>query len=106
MDIAVVGAASWVKLNAKGDTIEEARIALAAVAPTPLPLVDVDKWLAGKPASAEMFAAAGERASAATRPISDKRGTAEYRKHLAGVLVKRTLAIAVDRARGKHVATH
>ena len=39
MDIAVVGAASWVQLNAKGDTIETARIALAAVAPTPLPLV-------------------------------------------------------------------
>ncbi len=100
MDIAVVGAASWARLNAKGDTIEEARVALAAVAPTPLALNDAAKWLAGKPATEATFAKAGEMGTAAARPISDKRGTVEYRKHLAGVLVKRTLAIAVERARG------
>lgn len=106
MDIAVVGAASWVQLNAAGDKIEQARVALAAVAPTPLKLDELNQWLAGKPASAETFAAAGQRASAAAKPISDKRGTADYRKHLAGVLTKRTLAIAVDRARGKADSAH
>jgi CO/xanthine dehydrogenase FAD-binding subunit len=106
MDIAVVGAASWVQLNAAGDTIEKARIALAAVAPTPLVLTAAADWLAGKPATSETFAAAGDMARQAARPISDKRGTAEYRQHLAGVLTKRTLAIAVDRARGKAPSAH
>ena len=100
MDIAVAGAAAWVELNAAGDTIEHARVALAAVAPTPLFVESASDWLVGKPATGETFAHARELASQAARPISDKRGTAEYRKHLAGVLTERTLAIAVDRARG------
>jgi carbon-monoxide dehydrogenase medium subunit len=106
MDIAVVGAASWVQLNAKDDTIERARVALAAVAPTPLYVKTASDWLAGKPATEESFAKAGELASEAARPIADKRGTVEYRKHLAGVLTKRTLAIAVRRARGEAVNGH
>jgi carbon-monoxide dehydrogenase medium subunit len=106
MDIAVVGAASWVQLSENRDTIEEAAVALAAVAPTPLALTALSDWLAGKPATHETFAAAGEMASQAARPINDKRGTVEYRKHLAGVLTKRTLAIAVERARGGTSAGH
>lgn len=101
MDIAVVGAASWVQLNAVGDTIQAARVALGAVAPTPIAVESANQFLVGKPATEETFAKAGELASAAARPIADKRGTAEYRKHLAGVLVKRTLQIAVSRARGE-----
>jgi carbon-monoxide dehydrogenase medium subunit len=100
MDIAVVGAASWVQLNAKGDTIEAARVALAAVAPTPLFVQTASEWLAGKPATGDTFAQVRNLAADAARPISDKRGTVEYRKHLAGVLTERTLAIAVERARG------
>ncbi len=106
MDIAVVGAASWVQLGTAGDVIEKARIALAAVAPTPLYLADASEWLAGQPATDATFAKAGEMASQAARPISDKRGTVDYRKHLAGVLTRRTLAIAVERARGASVAAH
>jgi carbon-monoxide dehydrogenase medium subunit len=100
MDIAVAGAASWVRLSADGDRIEQAHIALAAVAPTPLELTDAAEWLAGKPVSSETFAEAGRLASQTARPISDKRGTVEYRKHLAAVLTKRTLTIAAERARG------
>jgi carbon-monoxide dehydrogenase medium subunit len=99
MDIAVVGAASWVRLNAAGDRIEQARIALAAVAPTPVRAAEASAWLVGRPATLETFAAAGELAKKSASPISDKRGTAEYRLHLVGVLTRRTLAIAVDRAR-------
>jgi xanthine dehydrogenase FAD-binding subunit len=106
MDIAVVGAASWLQLNAAGNKIEKARVALAAVAPTPLPLAAVSEWLSGKPATAETFAAAGDMASQAVKPIGDKRGTIEYRKHLSGVLTKRTLAIAADRVRGVSVPIH
>jgi carbon-monoxide dehydrogenase medium subunit len=99
MDIAVVGAGSWVRLNDAGDTIEEARIALASVAPTPLFAEEASTWLTGKPANEASYAAAGELAKKIATPISDMRGTAEYRTHLVGVLTKRTLATAVERAK-------
>jgi carbon-monoxide dehydrogenase medium subunit len=100
MDIAVVGAGVWVRLNAKGDTIEAARIGLAAVAPTPLAATEASDWLAGKPATPETFAEAGKLARKLAKPISDMRGPAEYRVHLVGVMTERALAGAVERARG------
>ena len=99
MDIAVAGAASWVELDDTGQTFKSARIALAAVAPTPKLAAEAGDWLAGKPATEDSFAQAGELAKQVATPISDMRGTAEYRTHLVGVLVKRTLAKAVERAR-------
>jgi carbon-monoxide dehydrogenase medium subunit len=65
-----------------------------------LALTAASDWLAGKPATSESFAKAGEMASQVAKPINDKRGTVEYRKHLAGVLVQRTLALAVERSSG------
>lgn len=102
MDIAVVGAASWVQLNAAGDRIEQARIALAAVAPTPVLAKAASEFLAGQPATPGTFAKAGDLARQAAKPISDKRGPAEYRVHLVGVLVQRTLALAVERAKSQN----
>jgi xanthine dehydrogenase FAD-binding subunit len=99
MDIAVVGVGSWVQLDANGITINEARIGLGAVAPTPLFGAEASDWLKGKPATEQTFLAAAELAMKAARPISDKRGPAEYRTHLVGVLTKRTLSTAVDRAK-------
>ncbi len=99
MDIAVAGAASWVQLNAAGDTIVEARVALSAVAPTVRLAEAANRWLAGQPAVDATFEHAGELARESASPISDMRGTAEFRQHLVGVLVKRTLAKAVARAR-------
>lgn len=99
MDIAVAGVASWVRLNAAKDTIEEARVAVAAVAPTPKFAAEASAWLAGKPVSEQTFAQAGELAKKVASPISDMRGTAEFRLHLVGVLTKRTLAKAVELAR-------
>ena len=99
MDIAVAGAASWVTLSAHGTTIEQARIGLAAVAPTPLFAAEASQWLSGKPATAKNFERAGELARKVASPISDMRGTAEFRRHLVGVLTRRTLAQAVERAR-------
>jgi carbon-monoxide dehydrogenase medium subunit len=99
MDIAVVGAASSVQLSSDGKTVEKARIALAAVAPTPKFAAEASQWLAGKPATEATFAEAGEIAKKVASPITDMRGTAEYRVHLVGVLVKRTLARATERAR-------
>jgi carbon-monoxide dehydrogenase medium subunit len=99
MDIAVVGAGAWVQLNAKGDSIEAARIGLAAIAPTPVLAAEAGAWLTGKPATPETYAQAGELAKKSARPISDMRGPAEYRVHLVSVLTRRALAGAVERAR-------
>lgn len=101
MDIAVVGVASRVQLTPAGDKIEFARIGIAAVAPTPKYALEASEWLAGKPLTTETYIQAGELAKRIAAPISDMRGPAEYRTHLVGVLVQRTLAKAVARARGE-----
>jgi carbon-monoxide dehydrogenase medium subunit len=99
MDIAVVGAGAWLRLNASGSTVEAARIGLGAVAPTPLLAAEAGEWLAGRPATLDSFAQAGELAKKAARPISDMRGPADYRLHLVGVLTRRALARAAERAK-------
>ncbi|MDX2036407.1 MAG: xanthine dehydrogenase family protein subunit M [Isosphaeraceae bacterium] len=99
MDIAVVGIGAWVRLSADGSTIEAARIGVGAAAPTPRFAQEASDRLAGKPAIEATFEEAGELARAVASPIDDMRGTAEFRTHLVGVLTKRTLAKAVERAR-------
>jgi carbon-monoxide dehydrogenase medium subunit len=98
MDIAVVGVGSWVQLSAAGDKIDAARIAVGAVAPTPKFAEEASQSLVGQPPSEAAFTKAGELAKKVASPITDMRGTVEYRTHLVGVLVKRTLEKAVDRA--------
>ena len=100
MDIAVTGAGAWLRLGEGGETVEEARLALSAVAPTPVVADEAEAWLQGKPATEESFTEAGNIARKATAPISDMRGPADYRTHLVGVLVKRALNGALGRARG------
>jgi len=98
MDIAVVGCA--VNLTVDGETITAARVALGAVAPTVLLVEDAAAALVGsalEDAALEKLAAA---ASAACKPINDKRGTIEFRVDVAGVLARRAAKIAYDRARG------
>lgn len=99
MDIAVVGVAASVRLEANHETIAAARIALGAVAPTPLFAKDASQLLIGKPANAESFAAAAKEAVSIARPISDMRGPADYRLHLVQVLTVRVLEEAVRRAK-------
>ncbi|MBI1356049.1 MAG: xanthine dehydrogenase family protein subunit M [Acidobacteria bacterium] len=101
MDIAVVGAGVTVTLNAAGDRFQTARIALAAVAPTPLFVAEAGDALAGEPVSDDSIRMAAEMAKAAAQPIDDMRGTVAYRKHLAEVLTRRALGDAVRRARGE-----
>jgi carbon-monoxide dehydrogenase medium subunit len=99
MDIAVVGAGASVILDEAKQRILSARIALAAVAPTPLFVEEAGTFLAGKEINEENIREAARIAQAAARPISDLRGTVEYRKHLCAVLTRRALEKAVERAR-------
>jgi carbon-monoxide dehydrogenase medium subunit len=97
MDIAVAGAGVNVVLE--DGVFKSARIALSSVAPTPLFLREAGEALAGKPVNDAVMRAAGEGAKSAARPITDMRGTVEYRKHLCAVLTRRALEDAVARAR-------
>jgi len=97
MDIAVTGAG--VSIELENGVFRSARIALAAVAPTPLFVRDAGAMLAGKPVKDESIQMAAEAARQAAKPITDMRGTAEHRRHLCGVLTRRALQIAVQRAR-------
>lgn len=101
MDIAVVGVGSSVVLDASGKKIKSARIALAAVGPTPIYAAAASDFLAGKAANEDSVSQAAAMARAAARPIGDMRGTIEQRKHLVEVLTRRTLMKSIERARGK-----
>ncbi len=100
MDIAVAGAGVSVKLNDAGDTFEAARVALAAVAPVPLVVPAAEAALVGNSVSEATIEAAAAAAADAASPISDMRGTIAQRKHLSGVLTRRMINKAVERARG------
>jgi aerobic carbon-monoxide dehydrogenase medium subunit len=97
MDIAVVGVGSSVTLD--GDKVKAARIALGAVGPTPILATKAAESLVGKKLDDAALEAAGRLASQASSPIDDMRGTAEFRRHVTGVLTIRTLKIAAERAR-------
>jgi CO/xanthine dehydrogenase FAD-binding subunit len=99
MDIAIVGAGVSVELDAAKSKCVEARVALAAVAPKPLLVESAAAALVGSSMSDADIDKAAKAAQAAATPISDMRGDAEYRKHLVAVLVKRSLAIAIERCK-------
>ena len=100
MDIAVVGAGASVVLDDAKESFVSARIALAAVAPTPLFAEEASALLAGRSVSDEsVIEEAAEAAKAIARPISDMRGSAEQRVHLVGVLTKRALNGAIQRVK-------
>ncbi len=101
MDIAVAGVGSWVQLSPDRSRCEQVRIALAAVAPTPVRAQEAEAFLAGKVPAQEVLTQAGELASRAAKPISDVRGSAAYRIELVKVLTRRTLQKALERARGQ-----
>jgi CO/xanthine dehydrogenase FAD-binding subunit len=99
MDIAVVGCGVSVTLDGNG-VCTAARVALGAVAPTVILVQAAADALIGHTLDADTLAKLDAAAQDAAKPISDKRGTVEYRTKVAGVLARRTAGIAFDRAQG------
>jgi carbon-monoxide dehydrogenase medium subunit len=96
-DWAVTAAGAALSLD--GDQIAAARVGLTAVNADPAGLADVSEALLGQPATEEAFAEAGRRAAAACAPVTDMRGSADYKRHLATELTIRTLRTAAQRVR-------
>jgi carbon-monoxide dehydrogenase medium subunit len=99
MDIAVAGVGASVQLDESLTRILAARIALGAVAPRPLYVPEAGQALSGQPLSETGIAEAARIAQSATQCISDMRGSAAQRVHLTGVLTRRALHKAIERAR-------
>lgn len=92
MDIALASAA--VRLQLDGETIAGARVVLGAVAPTPIRAREAEAALTGKKLDGAAIAAAAAAAARECRPITDVRATAQYRREIIGVLVRRALNAA------------
>ena len=99
MDIAVAGVGASVTLNPEQNHFTSARIALASVGPTPIFATQASAFLSDKSIDEKTIHEAAKLAMDAAKPIDDMRGTARQRKHLVGVLTKRALHVAIERAR-------
>jgi carbon-monoxide dehydrogenase medium subunit len=95
--IAVASVAASLLLGEDG-AVRDARIVIGAVAPIPKLVESAGAILVGKPPGDDAFGAAGDAARAAAEPISDVRGSADFRRELVGVLTRRALATALGRA--------
>jgi len=99
MDIAVVSCGISLTLDADG-VCTDARVSLGAVGPTVMLVPEAAETLLGTKLDDPALDALAKAASAAAKPIADKRGTVEFRVHLAGVLARRAAVIAKNRAGG------
>ena len=94
-DYATVSAAAVLTLDKTGKTINDVRIALGSVGVTPIRATEAEAVLRGQPVKTEAFVEAGEKAKGAVDPVSDFRGSAAYKKEMAGVFVRRALEKAL-----------
>ena len=104
MDIATVGVASSVAIDRRSGVCSKARIALGAVAPTPLRAYSAEAMLEGQSLTEELIEAAAREAESLATPIDDLRGTAHHRREMTGVLTRRTLTRAAEIARSGPMA--
>ena len=98
MDIATVGVASLVSLDGRRGPCSEARIALGAVAPTPIRAYAAEDILKGQNLNSQLIQGAATAAENGVKPIDDIRGSAAHRKEMVGVLTRRTLERALESA--------
>jgi carbon-monoxide dehydrogenase medium subunit len=101
--VGAAGAALWLDPDQPADqaVIKNAGIGLTAVGARHFSAREAEDFLRGAPATEETFARAGQLAAEHCRPVSDQRGPAEYKRHLASELTVRALRIAVHRAQGR-----
>jgi carbon-monoxide dehydrogenase medium subunit len=90
-DYATVSAAAVLTMDKNRKIISDVRIALGSVGVTPIRATAAENVLRGQPVKAEAFAEAGEKAKEAVDPVSDFRGSAAYKKEMAGVFARRAL---------------
>jgi len=95
--VGAAGAAVWLS----GDTIADAGIGLTAVGATHFAAAEAEEYLRGRTATEQTLARAGDIAAENCRPVTDQRGPADYKRHLARELTTRALRLAVARARGQ-----
>jgi aerobic carbon-monoxide dehydrogenase medium subunit len=104
MDIAMVGVAVLVTPDASKNNVQDARIGLGAVAPTPVRASKTEALLRGKPLTAALVKEAAATAAAESSPISDQRSSGEYRRWIVEALTRRGLEQSWKAATGKEVA--
>lgn len=97
MDLALVGVAVYMRLDEKGKACKDARIALGAVAPTPIRAPGAERTLINKNVDENLAEEAGKIASQEASPISDIRASKEYRREMVRVLTKRAVMTACKR---------
>ena len=100
MDIAVVGTGVSVVISDNKKNFESVRVSLASVGPTPIFVDGIDKEVSGQEINDESIRVVSNMAKKASKPISDMRGTAEFRQHLCEVLTRRALITSIERAKG------
>jgi carbon-monoxide dehydrogenase medium subunit len=98
-DLAVVGVAALVVME--GKVVKDVRIALGAVAPTPIRAKKAEEILRGKKLDQELLEKCGQTAAGEASPIDDIRGSADYRRELLAVLTKRAITQAIEQAEGR-----
>ena len=99
MDLAFVSVAVLIELD-EGDRITKARVALGAVAPTPVRASSAEKRLEGELLSPEVARESGELAAQSCKPISDLRASADYRREMVRELCQQGLLAAYLQAKG------
>jgi carbon-monoxide dehydrogenase medium subunit len=99
LEISIVSVAAFAALDEKDGTLRTARVAMGAVAPTPVVAASAGKLLVGEKPSDKLFQAAAKAAAADSLPINDFRGSASYRRDMVAVLAERALKEAVERAK-------
>jgi carbon-monoxide dehydrogenase medium subunit len=99
MDLALASVAALIRTE--GSQCLKIRVAVGSVAPTPMRLFEVEALLEGETLSHKLLAEAQQLASRSVSPISDVRSTADYRRHLVGILVKRALKTLAEKAYGE-----
>jgi aerobic carbon-monoxide dehydrogenase medium subunit len=104
MDIAMVGVAVMITPDGDTNNIQDVRIGLGAVAPTPVRATKTEAMLRGKPLSAELLKEAGALAASEASPIDDQRSSAENRRWIVEALTRRGLAQTWKAVTGKEVA--